>query len=97
MVAAGPKSEIEQKMNENSTNGALATPSFEDLEREWLTNAEAARLLSISPATLRDYRAKGRSPRFHKRGHAVLYRRSDVEAHLGRTNSSGIRGGQSYA
>lgn len=69
-------------MEEDSATGGPATPSFEDLERDWLTTAEAAKLLGLTPDTLRDYRAKGRSPRYHKRGHAVLYRRSDVEAHM---------------
>lgn len=68
-------------MDEVSAPGGRLTPSFEDLEREWLTAAEAARLLGLSPDTLRAYRSNGRGPRFHKRGHAILYRLSDLEAY----------------
>ena len=69
-------------MEEDNVSEGRVTPSFEDLANEWLTNAEAAALLGVRPDTLRDYRAKGRSPRYHKRGHIVLYRRTEIEAHL---------------
>ncbi|MEM7120560.1 MAG: helix-turn-helix domain-containing protein [Pseudomonadota bacterium] len=75
-------------MNKNDATGGDSGPSFDDFEREWLTNAEAARVLGLTPDTLRDYRPKGRSPRFYKRGQYVFYRRSDVEAFLAEREKS---------
>jgi len=67
-------------MSDNTRTGGRATPSFDARKPEWLTTAEAARLIGLSPNTLRDYRAKGRGPRYHKRGHAVFYHSSDLGA-----------------
>lgn len=45
----------------------------------FLTQAEAARLLRVSPRTLERHRLTGTGPRFVKAGRRVLYRRSDLE------------------
>ena len=45
----------------------------------FLTQAEAADLLRISPRTLERHRVAGTGPRFVKAGRRVLYRRSDLE------------------
>lgn len=65
-------------MDKHDSNSAAAEPSFDPFADEWLTTREAARLLGLTPDTLRDYRAKGRSPRFYKRGHFVFYSRADL-------------------
>lgn len=51
---------------------------------EWLTSAEAALALGLTPDTLRSYRtpSKRRGPPFAKFGHGVMYRRQDVEAYF---------------
>jgi hypothetical protein len=46
----------------------------------FLTNAEAAALLRLSPRTLEKHRVFGRGPRFHKFGRRVLYALTDLEA-----------------
>ena len=43
---------------------------------------EAARLLSVSHATLRRWRYIGQGPRFYRIGRCVRYRRQDVEQFL---------------
>ena len=45
----------------------------------FLTQAEAAELLRLSPRTLERHRVAGSGPRFIKAGRRVLYRRSDLE------------------
>ena len=51
-----------------------------------LSNAEAARLLGLSPATLRLWRHLGKGPRYCKLGNAkqanVVYVEGDVQAFL---------------
>ncbi len=51
---------------------------------EWMTSAEAALALGLTPDSLRSYRtpSKRRGPPFVKFGHGVMYRRRDVEAYL---------------
>ena len=46
----------------------------------YMTQAEAAELLRLSPRTLERLRVIGTGPRFAKAGRRVLYRRGDVEA-----------------
>lgn len=46
----------------------------------YLTNAEAARFLRLSPRTLEKNRTLGAGPRFHKFGRRVLYAVADLEA-----------------
>jgi len=55
---------------------------LEPANGDWLTNAEAASLLRLTPDTLRSYRVKGRGPNYYKNGNMVRYRRSEVEAYL---------------
>jgi predicted DNA-binding transcriptional regulator AlpA len=43
-----------------------------------LTEADAGKLLGLSPATLRNMRTKGRGPAFIKVGGLVRYRHSDL-------------------
>lgn len=53
-------------------------------ERRFLTNAEAAKYLRLSPRTLEAYRVRGGGPPFIKHGgHVaglVLYRPADLDA-----------------
>lgn len=46
----------------------------------FLTQAEAADLLRMSPRTLERHRLAGTGPKFIKAGRRVLYRRADLEA-----------------
>ena len=46
----------------------------------YLTNAEAATFLRLSPRTLEKNRVLGAGPRFHKFGRRVLYAVVDLEA-----------------
>lgn len=50
-----------------------------DLPRTYLTNAEAAQYLRLSPRTLEKMRGLGNGPRFRKFGHRVLYELSELE------------------
>lgn len=52
--------------------------------KEYLTEEEAAKLYSLSAATLRTDRCRGRGPRFVKKGRKVLYKKSEVDAYLER-------------
>lgn len=45
----------------------------------FLTQAEAAELLRVSPRTLERHRVAGTGPRFVKAGRRVLYRQSDLD------------------
>lgn len=51
---------------------------------EWMTSAEAALSLGLTPDTLRSYRTPSRrlGPPFVKFGHGVMYRRADIDAYL---------------
>ena len=46
----------------------------------FLTNAEAAEFLRLSPRTLEKQRVLGGGPRFHKFGRRVLYAVRDLES-----------------
>lgn len=46
----------------------------------YLTNAEAAKYLRLSPRTLEKHRVLGGGPRFRKFGRRVLYALTDLEA-----------------
>jgi len=46
----------------------------------YLTNAESATLLRLSPRTLEKLRVEGGGPRFHKFGRRVVYAIADIEA-----------------
>lgn len=73
-------SEENQIVSEHIAEGGLSKPS----KPEWLTSAEAALALGLTPDTLRSYRtpSRRRGPPFVKFGHGVMYRREDVEAYL---------------
>ena len=47
---------------------------------DFLTNAEAAAFLRLSPRTLEKQRVLGGGPRFHKFGRRVLYSVRDLES-----------------
>lgn len=69
-----------QIVSEHIAEGGPSKPS----KPEWLTSAEAALALGLTPDTLRSYRtpSRRRGPPFVKFGHGVMYRRQDVEAYL---------------
>ena len=46
----------------------------------YLTNAEAAAVLKLSPRTLEKLRVNGGGPRFRKFGSRVIYAREDLES-----------------
>ena len=46
----------------------------------YLTNAEAAAVLRLSPRTLEKLRVNGGGPRFRKFGSRVIYAREDLDA-----------------
>jgi excisionase family DNA binding protein len=52
-------------------------PSVTD---RYLTNAEAAAVLRLSPRTLEKLRVNGGGPRFRKFGSRVIYAREDLDA-----------------
>ena len=49
----------------------------------YLTNAEAAAVLRLSPRTLEKLRVNGGGPRFRKFGSRVIYAREDLDAWAG--------------
>ena len=51
-----------------------------------VTTDELADLLKVSPLTVRDWRKRRTGPRAIKVGHAVRYRRDDVETWIAQTN-----------
>lgn len=51
-----------------------------DATTTYLTQAEAARTLRLSPRTLERHRLTGTGPKFIKLGRRVLYRRADLDA-----------------
>jgi hypothetical protein len=51
-----------------------------DLPRTYLTNAETAKYLRLSPRTLEKMRGLGNGPHFCKFGRRVLYEISEVDA-----------------
>jgi hypothetical protein len=48
-------------------------------QSRFLTNAEAAAILNLSPRTLEGLRVHGGGPRFRKFGSRVLYAASDLD------------------
>ena len=52
---------------------ASTAPPQDTAIRRFLTEAEAARILGLEPATLRQWRFLGREPAYHKFGSAVRY------------------------
>jgi excisionase family DNA binding protein len=49
-------------------------------EQVYLTAKEAAKFLTLSEHTLRNWRVEGKGPGFHKLGSRVVYARVDLEA-----------------
>lgn len=47
-----------------------------------LNDREAAALLGVTPSTLNFWRVQRRGPAFVKLGHAVRYRRSDLDTYI---------------
>ncbi len=47
-----------------------------------LNEAEAAQLLGISAATLRNWRHQGKGPVFHRFGRTVRYMPADIEVYV---------------
>ena len=48
-------------------------------QKNFLSTAEVADMLGISPATLRKWRATDTGPRFYKFNRSVFYKREDIE------------------
>jgi predicted DNA-binding transcriptional regulator AlpA len=69
-------------------NSALLHSAIMEMEilkrKEYLTEEEAAKLYSLSAATLRTERSRGRGPRFVKKGRKVLYKKSELDDYLER-------------
>ncbi len=54
--------------------------SVPQVSDRYLTNAEAAAVLKLSPRTLEKLRVNGGGPRFRKFGSRVIYAREDLDA-----------------
>jgi predicted DNA-binding transcriptional regulator AlpA len=54
--------------------------SSPDSLSEFVSDAELARRLGLSPATLQKWRSQAKGPRWVRMGRAIRYRVSDVEA-----------------
>ena len=54
--------------------------------KEYLTEKEAALLFSLSAATLKTQRARGKGPIFVKKGSRILYARIKIEEYMNDTN-----------
>jgi predicted site-specific integrase-resolvase len=48
------------------------------MEEIFVNDIEAAKILSVSPQTLRNYRHLGRPPVYYKRGRMVRYKLADL-------------------
>ena len=55
--------------------------------RDFLNPAEAARLLRVQPATLRQWRYLKRGPAYHRVGGRVVYSAADLAAFVARQES----------
>ena len=66
-------------MKDNAARPSQEPPPFDPAGNGWMSSAEAARYLGLTPDTLRDYRSKGRSPRFFKLGWNVFYAGADLD------------------
>lgn len=66
---------------------------MEDKER-FINDIEAAKLLSVSPQTLRNHRHLGKGPAYSKRGRMVRYRIQDLVDFMaaGRIDPQAARG-----
>lgn len=60
-------------------------------DSEWLTLGQAARFLGVAQSTIRKWSDQGRVPTFYTPGGHRRYRRSDLEAFLGRSGPGGRR------
>lgn len=69
-IAAGPGTGIEQREPEAAIRGCGA----------YVSTAEAAALLGLSPRTLDRYRMTGAGPAFHRFGGCVRYRLDDLDS-----------------
>jgi predicted site-specific integrase-resolvase len=49
-----------------------------EAQDRFVTDVEAAKILAVSPQTLRNYRHLGRGPAYSKRGRMVRYRVQDL-------------------
>jgi hypothetical protein len=65
--------------DETSENEAMEN-SVPHVSDRYLTNAEAAAVLKLSPRTLEKLRVNGGGPRFRKFGSRVIYAREDLDA-----------------
>lgn len=61
-------------------DNTAAEPAAEPANDQALTTPEAAKIVGLSPAVLRDYRYRDRhlSPPFHRQGRRVTYRLSEL-------------------
>jgi len=61
----------------------------------YVNDIEAAKILSVAPQTLRNWRHQRRGPAYSKRGRMVRYRLADLLAFMesGRIDPEGRRGG----
>jgi hypothetical protein len=68
---------------------------MEAQDDRFVNDMEAARILAVSPQTLRNYRHLGRGPAYTKRGRMVRYRLGDLLDYMaaGRIDPEARRGG----
>lgn len=77
LLAAGSSAPVsDSSLSEDDAMDKSGSPAGD----RYLTNAEAAALLKLSPRTLEKLRVNGGGPRFHKFGSRVIYARADLDA-----------------
>jgi len=59
----------------------LASFDIPKIKKEWLTNSDACKFLSVTPRTMQNYRDRGILS-FSQVGSKIYYRASDLEKHL---------------
>jgi excisionase family DNA binding protein len=58
------------------------TTEKENITSPWLTPAEAAAYLSVSPGCMANWRSQGKGPRYHVVGKVVRYHRDQLDAFM---------------
>jgi len=53
-----------------------------EAEERFVNDVEAAKILAVSPQTLRNYRHLGKGPAYSKRGRMVRYKVSDLLTYM---------------
>jgi len=52
------------------------------IEKNYLTDVEAAQVLGLSKQTLRNWRFNRRGPAYHRAGRAIRYAKADLQSYM---------------